>query len=136
MSIKNDLITTEFIVQNGPPRNTLFNAIEYAMDKNVSFNITFSLHEKGTREEDARIFKPLRIDGIVHNEDYEMSSRRGQSFIVMGYCDLSELATILPPGDKSNICRFEMTYFTDDRTGEMKIHTLYNPLSGSDLYRR
>lgn len=134
MSIKNDLVATEFVVKNGPPRNTLFNAIEYAMDKNVSFNITFTLSEKGLAE-DTRIFKPLRIDGVIHNEEHETDSRRGQSFIVLGYCDISELVSILPQRRNSNICRFEMTYFTDDRTGEMKIHTLYNPLEKSDLYR-
>ena len=136
MSITKDLIETKYVIRNGPSRDHLFNAVEYAMDKNVDLGITFTCFEENSVEgDDQKIyFRPKRIDGIAHDEKYEKGGRKGQSFIVSGYADASQFTTLLGPGKARAICRFSANYFTDDRTGSLEIYLYCHPHDGSPLY--
>ena len=107
-----------FLIEDGPCRERLFDALKYAYDKGVNMTVKFSIApDKDSHPSDHFKVKNVRIAGIDHEDG------TGHSFIVKGYLEICFGETMCNDIIKTDYtyCRFDACYSTQTRRGRIAL---------------
>ena len=117
MSVKNKKAT--YIIEDGPCRELLFDALKYSYDKNVKMPVRFYIAKQNNDSGSPEYYKAknTRINGIDHEDGF------GHSFIVRGYLEICFGESICNDIIKDDYthCQFVACYSTQTRRGRITL---------------
>ena len=111
----------DFAIEDGPDRDYLFNAVEHALDSNITMQPKFScfnIEDDGYSVDKTEI-KPQRITSIAHENPLGSKDGKARRFVIKGLIDGYELR--LAGRQMADYYSFEAVYDTDSHTGTLSI---------------
>lgn len=104
----------KYVIKNGPIRGHLFDAAQYALDKDVDMGVIFTCLEciDGGYGEQVKL-RPT-ITSISHNDVFGHGTK-GQSFVIKGYC--TNVPFHIDGESPADAYGFEAEYSSESKTG-------------------